>query len=993
MLRLNTSTSENLIDRFALGGLEGFLSLETQRITEDSVPISFTKPHLLLGPFRELEKLYFEGAYGGYFRELFLHIPLAVADHLNAEGKFKEADWWFRRVFDPTAPPEGDLDNPADRYWRYIEFRDQKLPKLVDILTDDAAIEKYKSDPFNPHAIARLRIIAYQKYTVLTYVDNLIDWGDSLFTKDTQEDNNEAMQLYMLAQDILGERPAKAGKCETAPDSQLTYAQISAATGSVDSSEFLVLLENWVEWHATQVALPAEDVGQLFRVNRGGEGPTIQTDDLESYEVLTTATATGIEAHQNLNHSSVQADLDLYALEGSMVVDGWRPAFCVPFNEKILEYWDRVADRLYKLRNCMNISGVKRQLALFALPIDPALLVAARAAGLDIEDILASLDAPVPPYRFSYLIEKAKSFAGTVQSFGGGLLSAMEKRDAEELMLLRDVHERNLLKMTREVKKQAIQEAQANLQASVEGMANVMNRITQYTLWIEENLNGWERTQQVSLHTVSVVHAAEAVFGMLASINALVPNLGAPTAMTYGGIQISKSMHNYAVFMNSLASLASAISSSAGLEASFQRRKQDWEFQKKSAELEIKQVQQQIAAATIRLAIAQKDLAIHDTQMEQADELHEFYTTKFSGLGLYKYMSSSLGKLHRQAYNLALNMAHQAEVALNFERDDVPKKHDFSNLWDTNYAGLLSGEKLLFQLQQMEKSYLDTHVRRLEITQTLSLFQLNPEALLLLRANGVCTFELPEWAFDLQYPGHYCRKIKSVRLTIPCVVGPYVNVPAMLTLTDSMIRLAPDVNADLLGGPRYAHTTVAASTANNDGGQFELNFRDERYLPFEYGGAAKSQWTLELPASYKPFDYNTISDVLVHLSYMAKFDGGLFKTGVLGGLSGQIGTLKRLISLRDEFPDVWHQLESTGSDVEVKMTPQHFPQFTAGKLLVVAVQAADIASSTSTSILYFSPSPIYAVSGSDWLITVKSGHKTILNGKADVLLLISYKVS
>ncbi len=864
LTRLNTTLVEPLGKILVTDGLEEFLSLSTQRLHEtDPLLVPFNANVLVESASKPI--LPFDGSHSVYFKELFLHIPLAVADYLNAEGKFKEADWWFRRVFDPTAPPESGLDNPADRYWRYIKFREQDVLSLVKILTNDAAIEIYKRDPFNPHAIARLRINAYQKYSVLAYVDNLIDWGDSLFTKDTQEDNNEAMQLYMLAQDILGERPAKTGKCETAPENQLTYAQISAATGSVDSSEFLVLLENWVEWHATQVALPAEDVGQLFRVNRGGEGPTIQTDDLESYEVLTTATETGIETHQNLNHTSVQADLDLYALEGSMIVDGWRPAFCVPFNEKILEYWDRVADRLFKLRNCMNISGVKRQLALFAPPIDPALLVAARAAGLDLEDILASLDAPVPPYRFSYLIEKAKSFAGTVQSFGGGLLSAMEKRDGEELLLLRDVHERNLLKMTQEVKKQAIEEARANLQGTIESSFNIINRSEHYKNLIDTGLLKWETTQQVAMHTASIAQGVQTTLMTLASMFHLLPQVGSPLAMTYGGTELGESMKDTADVAGILASLGHGLASSAGLEAGNQRREQDWKFQLQLSEQELKQIQQQVVAATIRLAIAEKDLAIHEKQMEQADELHEFYTTKFSGLGLYKYMSSSLGKLHRQAYNLALDMAHQAEVALHFERDDVPKKHDFSNLWDTNYAGLLSGEKLQFQLQQMEKSYLDTHVRQLEITQTLSLFQLNPEALLLLRANGVCTFELPEWAFDLQYPGHYCRKIKSVRLTIPCVVGPYVNVPAMLTLTDSKIRNEPDVNADLTGGPRYAHTTVAASSANNDGGQFELNFRDERYLPFEYGGAAESQWTLELPANYKPFDYNTIGDILVHL--------------------------------------------------------------------------------------------------------------------------------
>jgi hypothetical protein len=35
-----------------------------------------------------------------------------------------------------------------------------------------------------------------------------------------------------------------------------------------------------------------------------------------------------------------------------------------------------------------------------------------------------------PPYRFAFLLEKARQYANTVQSLGGQLLAALEKRDA-----------------------------------------------------------------------------------------------------------------------------------------------------------------------------------------------------------------------------------------------------------------------------------------------------------------------------------------------------------------------------------------------------------------------------------------------------------------------------------------------------------------------------------------------------------------------------------
>ena len=56
--------------------------------------------------------------------------------------------------------------------------------------------------------------------------------------------------------------------------------------------------------------------------------------------------------------------------------------FCIPPNKELLGYWDRVDDRLFKIRNCMDISGARRRLELFAPELDPRLLVRMTAAGL-----------------------------------------------------------------------------------------------------------------------------------------------------------------------------------------------------------------------------------------------------------------------------------------------------------------------------------------------------------------------------------------------------------------------------------------------------------------------------------------------------------------------------------------------------------------------------------------------------------------------------------
>lgn len=156
--------------------------------------------------------------------------------------------------------------------------------------------------------------------------------------------------------------------------------------------------------------------------------------------------------------------------------------------------------------------------------------------------------------------------------------------------------------------------------------------------------------------------------------------------------------------------------------------------------------------------------------------------SKFSNAQLYQWMLSQLSGLHFSAYRMALELARRAERAaarelgvdaLNILRNDY---------WDSLRSGLLAGERLAQDIKRLEAAYLEQNRRELEITRHVSLRQLDPAALLSLRATGTCDFALPEWLFDLDFPGHYFRRIKTVSVSLPCVVGPYTSVSGTLTL-------------------------------------------------------------------------------------------------------------------------------------------------------------------------------------------------------------------
>ena len=121
-----------------------------------------------------------------------------------------------------------------------LTFLIGKLKSRYQLMgTSDAELQAYLNDPFDPHAIAHLRKIAYRKAIVMSYIDNLIDWGDMLFRQYTVESINEARMLYVLAYDLLGKKPEGLGKKILSEDQ--TYDQIKSSDFDY---EILLGLEN-----------------------------------------------------------------------------------------------------------------------------------------------------------------------------------------------------------------------------------------------------------------------------------------------------------------------------------------------------------------------------------------------------------------------------------------------------------------------------------------------------------------------------------------------------------------------------------------------------------------------------------------------------------------------------------------------------------------------------------------------------------------------------
>lgn len=274
----------------------------------------------------------------------------------------------------------------------------------------------------------------------------------------------------------------------------------------------------------------------------------------------------------------------------------------------------------------------------------------------------------------------------------------------------------------------------------------------------------------------------------------------------------------------------------------------------------------------------------------------------------------------------------------------------------------------LFVLKQLEATYYEKRGHDYEITKHVSLRQLSPLALLELREKSACDIVLPEVLFDMDFPGHYQRRIKSVSLSIPCIVGPYTSISSTLRLVDSEFHINPiatdkksyhkslDANDDRFRKNNIPISSIAVSSAQKDPGLFELTFKDERYIPFE-GAGAISRWRLELPSTFKQWDYTTITDVIMHVRYTSK-ECGERLTAVaadsvndfiksVDGLSQDQG-LFAIFDLKAEYATEWARASSppvsggaTTKTVMMRGLLDRLPAYTKGRA-VGKVRAQDV---------------------------------------------------
>jgi hypothetical protein len=568
--------------------------------------------------------------------------------------------------------------------------------------------------------------------------------------------------------------------------------------------------------------------------------------------------------------------------------------FCVPANPIPRALRLHAELNLFKIRTCRNIAGMKRELDPYAAPTDTTSGMPVIGAGGQL--VLPGLARLRPtPYRYAALIERAKQMVGLAQQIEASFLSAIEKGDAERYSMLKARQDVGLTRAGVRLQTLRVKEAQDGVKLAELQQQRAQIQVNTYQNWISAGMNDAE----IAALAFTVVSAMLQAGAGAAALAGPKPDESAALANFAGS--------------------ASAYASYTSMLASYERKVQEWTLQENLAQQDVAIAGEQITIANDNVRVADQELTIAGIQAENAKAVVDFLSNKFTNVELYDWMSDVLEGVYTFFLQQATTMAQLAASQLAFERQEVPRPYIQADYWQApadgfgssdgkapDRRGLTGSARLLQDIYQLDQYAFDTNKRKLQLTKTISLAQPDPLAFQQFRETGVLPFDTPMEMFDRDFPGHYLRLIRRVRVSVIALIPPSQGIRATLTTTGaSRVVIGGDIFQTVRThrGP----DEVALSSPSNATGLFELDTQPELLLPFE-GIGVDTHWELRMPRAANPFDFSTFADVLFTVDYTAlnSFD---YYQQVIQTLRPTLSA-DRPYSFRQVFADQWYDLHN-----------------------------------------------------------------------------------
>ncbi len=793
---------EKVLEKLNEEGFESIFSLlditDAGQVFAQYKPNTSTNPPLVYLPLPE-EKFYFEinEPYAQDNWITFYHIIILIVETLLANNKADEAIVWIENcLYNPKVvevAPDPKHTGANAKYWKLPIFKDTPVESTTQFFKDinteklQDIVNDLQANPFNPFIVAYRRPQEFMMFVVNLYVKAHIAKGDIHFRMAYNGGGmdylNLALEYYKVANIQLGGRP------ETIPNilkkKPETYSSLKEK-GLRPDMNALVQYENMLPFCSQNTLKPLNNsVGSLL-----GGGPTFY--------------------------------------------------FSIPADTATLELFDLIDDRLGKLRSCRDIDGVLRKIDLFGTPINPAQLLSALAKGLSLGDILGSMFAPAPVYKFNFSLQKAIDACMEVKSLGNAIASAIKERDNEQLALLRAANETEVLNRLTPIKERQVYESEIQKQVLLKTVDTAISKLNYYQsllgisstipnyIDLPQNIDaksplppqpclspavvdvdvslvdGGEKgvtiipkeLQEISsMNSAATDHAKAGGMELTAALMNIIPSfsvdikpIGIGAGMSFGGNNLAAIFSSIAKGFQNSADGNTHDSSLAAKFSSYIRREQEWTNQLNLVKKEIPPLHLQLAGADVRIQITTQELANHKKQITEAQNVHDFMANKESNFVVHQQIIDRLKPIHKNFYDLAMYYARSAEQSCQLEKPE--KIIDYISYdYDNTIVGCATvGDKLQLALKQLEKSYLEDSQRPKEMKKTISLSRLDPMALLRLRKEGKTTFKIPEWLLLLDNRGIYNARWLSLNFTFPMIIGPNTNLSAAVRMEKNYIR-------------------------------------------------------------------------------------------------------------------------------------------------------------------------------------------------------------
>lgn len=711
---------------------------------------------------------------------------------------------------------EGQNYDEASRWLRYVFSPNGYIDGDVytgrvwnsQPLLADTTWDKNQLDSTDPDAVAQTDPMHYKLATFMKCLDILMARGDSAYRLLERDTLNEAKMWYIQALKLLGDE---------------------------------VELFNDEVWSAPKLTEAATKTKQSTR-----------SASEEREETVSPRTANSLTE-----------------------------LFLPQINEKLAQYRDTLNVRLFNLRHNLSIDGQPLSLAIYATPADPKALQNAAVNRPQGEGALPK--AIMPMQRFPVMLNSAKSVVNQLIEFGSSLANITERQDAQALSELLATQGNEITIQNIKHQQKTIEEFDHNENSLWALLEGAQKRYDYYSKLYNENVSSPE-TKALALRAAGVAFTAiSQPFYVAAGLAVLAPNT---FGMAVGGSNYGGPLNAAGTGFLAAATTANMSSDILSQSEIYRRRREEWGSLRDTAQSELEQIDAQIKALDVRKKAANLQLGLLTLQQTQTQAHLTFLQNKFTNKALYNWLRGKLMAIYKPFYDLAVSRCRMAEYAYQYDLDKTEATFIRPDAWQGAYSGLMAGESLMHNLTQMESSYLEEDKRVLEVSKIVSLEEVyqnlssnkfgfdqiakvinQPGTQLGTKENGIslkdgqlqASIKLSDLAIGKDYPAGLgkSRRVKQISVTLPMLTGTYQNIRAVLNYGGNTVH------------PRGC-SAIAISHGMNDSGQFQLNFNDDRYLPFEgLPVDDTSTLTLSFPdATDKQKEMLlTLSDIVLHINY------------------------------------------------------------------------------------------------------------------------------